>query len=130
VVVGGGLNTPSLNELPSMQLVRTLLFFRVNYAESDGETIRVSTRVTGCVGEKNAQNVAQIYFWGRYYDHNFLRFLPIFGEKIGVFLKTNVMIKILQKNCSILNKPRHFLQIFGENTFKSITSVPGQYYIT
>jgi hypothetical protein len=24
---------------------------------------------------------------GRCYDHNFLRFLPIFGEKIGVFLK-------------------------------------------
>jgi hypothetical protein len=40
---------------------------------------------------------------GRCYDHNFLRFFPIFGEKIGVFLKyqcffgnrlnTNVMIK-------------------------------------
>jgi hypothetical protein len=30
---------------------------------------------------------------GRCYDHNFLRFSPIFGEKIGVFLKkTNVMI--------------------------------------
>jgi hypothetical protein len=25
--------------------------------------------------------------WGRCYDHNFLRFLPIFREKIGVFLK-------------------------------------------
>jgi hypothetical protein len=24
---------------------------------------------------------------GRCYDHNFLRFLPICGEKIGVFLK-------------------------------------------
>jgi hypothetical protein len=24
---------------------------------------------------------------GRCYDHNFLRFLTIFGEKIGVFLK-------------------------------------------
>jgi hypothetical protein len=24
---------------------------------------------------------------GRCYDHNFLRFSPIFGEKIGVFLK-------------------------------------------
>jgi hypothetical protein len=24
---------------------------------------------------------------GQCYDHNFLRFLPIFGEKIGVFLK-------------------------------------------
>jgi hypothetical protein len=26
-------------------------------------------------------------YWGRCYDHNFLRFLTIFGEKIGVFLK-------------------------------------------
>jgi hypothetical protein len=32
---------------------------------------------------------------GRCYDHNFLRFLPIFGEKIGVFSQTNnIMIKI------------------------------------
>jgi hypothetical protein len=31
-------------------------------------------------------------------DHNFLRFLPIFGEKKLVFFsKTNVMIKFLQK---------------------------------
>jgi hypothetical protein len=27
--------------------------------------------------------------WGRCYDHNYLRFLPIFGEKIGVFLKNH-----------------------------------------
>jgi hypothetical protein len=26
-------------------------------------------------------------FWDRCYDHNFLRFLTIFGEKIGVFLE-------------------------------------------
>jgi hypothetical protein len=33
--------------------------------------------------------------WGGCYDHNFLRFGTIFCEKIGVFSKTNVMIKIL-----------------------------------
>jgi hypothetical protein len=33
--------------------------------------------------------------WGRCYDHNFLQFFTIFGEKIGVFSKTNVMIKLL-----------------------------------
>jgi hypothetical protein len=32
--------------------------------------------------------------WDRCYDHNFLRFLPIFGEKMAFFSKTNVMIKI------------------------------------
>jgi hypothetical protein len=30
---------------------------------------------------------------GRCYDHNFLRFLPIFSEIFGSLLKTNVMIK-------------------------------------
>jgi hypothetical protein len=34
---------------------------------------------------------------GRCYDHNFLRFLPIFSEKIAFFSKTNVMIKFLHK---------------------------------
>jgi hypothetical protein len=33
--------------------------------------------------------------WGQCYDHNFLQFLTIFGKQIGVFLKNNVMIKIL-----------------------------------
>jgi hypothetical protein len=32
---------------------------------------------------------------GRCYDHNFLRFLMIFGEKMAFVSKTNVMIKIL-----------------------------------
>jgi hypothetical protein len=31
--------------------------------------------------------LAKVSARGRCYDHNFLRFLPIFGEKIGVFLK-------------------------------------------
>jgi hypothetical protein len=31
---------------------------------------------------------------GRCYDHNFLRFVPIFGEKIGVFLKNQSYDKI------------------------------------
>jgi hypothetical protein len=35
---------------------------------------------------------------GRCYDHNFLRCLPIFGEKMSFFSKTNVMIKFLHKN--------------------------------
>jgi hypothetical protein len=32
--------------------------------------------------------------WGRCYDHNFLRFLPFFGEKIGVFLKNQCYAQI------------------------------------
>jgi hypothetical protein len=29
----------------------------------------------------------RLHFRGQCFDHNFLRFSPIFGEKIGVFLK-------------------------------------------
>jgi hypothetical protein len=72
--------------------------------------------------------------WGRCYDHNFQRFLPIFGEKIGVFLKnqcydhnfqrflpifgkksaffskTNVMITIFAKTSSSLSKKRQYFR--------------------
>jgi hypothetical protein len=44
----------------------------------------------------------------RCYDSNFLLFLSIFGEKIGVFAKTNVKITFLFEQ-----KKR---QIFGDNT--------------
>jgi hypothetical protein len=65
--------------------------------------------------------------WGRCYDHNLMRFLPIFGEKIGVFLKRlEVMIKLSQKSSCSLSKKRHFSPLFCENIFKVITSVPGQ----
>jgi hypothetical protein len=43
--------------------------------------------------------------WGRCYDHNFLRFLTIFGEKIGVFLK---------KQCYDQNSPIFFAEFLGE----------------
>jgi hypothetical protein len=33
--------------------------------------------------------------WGRCYEHNFLRFLPIFGEKIGFFLKKKQILQTL-----------------------------------
>jgi hypothetical protein len=55
---------------------------------------------------------------GRCCDHNFRRFLPIFGEKIGVFLKN-------QKSSSSLSKKgQYFAKYFGDNIFKIITSVP------
>jgi hypothetical protein len=38
---------------------------------------------------------SRLFSWGRFYDHNFLRFSTIFGEKIAFFSKTNVVIKIL-----------------------------------
>jgi hypothetical protein len=70
----------------------------------------------------------------RCYDHNFLRFSTIFGEKIGVFLtifcdfrqfsakklaffsKTDVMITIFAKTSSSLSKNANFFaKFFGEN---------------
>jgi hypothetical protein len=51
--------------------------------------------------------------WGRCYDHNFLRVLPIFGEKVGVFLKkNNVMIKILHNLALFGVEKRQFFAIF------------------
>jgi hypothetical protein len=35
---------------------------------------------------------------GRCYDHNFRRFLPIFGKKLAFFSKTNVMIDFFQNS--------------------------------
>jgi hypothetical protein len=61
---------------------------------------------------------------GRCYDHNFLRFFPIFGEKIGIFSKTNVMITILHNLALFGVKNAIFTEFFGENILKIITSVP------
>jgi hypothetical protein len=44
--------------------------------------------------------------WGRCYDHNFLRFLPIFGEKIGVFSKNQCCDQLFSK--FVLSQKRQF----------------------
>jgi hypothetical protein len=52
------------------------------------------------------------------YDHNFLRFLTIICENIGVFSNTNVMINFLQKLVVVRAKNANISEkIFGENTF-------------
>jgi hypothetical protein len=58
-------------------------------------------------------NVWEFFYkliWGRCYDHNFLRFLPIFGEKNGVFLKNQCYDNIFAKNSSSLSKKRRFFR--------------------
>jgi hypothetical protein len=53
--------------------------------------------------------------------------LPIFGEKNGVFSKTNVMIKILHILALFRVKNSNFFAIFfGENILKTITLFPGR----
>jgi hypothetical protein len=53
---------------------------------------------------------------GRCYDHNFLRFFPIFSEKFGVFLKNHVMIKIVHNLALFCVKNANFFaKFFGEN---------------
>jgi hypothetical protein len=62
---------------------------------------------------------------GRCYDHNFLRFLTIFGETIGVFLKNQCYDQNFAKFSFVLSQKRQFFtEFFGENIFKIITSVP------
>jgi hypothetical protein len=58
-----------------------------------------------CAGAWAAISVTRV----RCYDHNFLRFLPIFGEKMAFFSKTDVMINFFAKNANI------FAKFFGEN---------------
>jgi hypothetical protein len=55
-----------------------------------------------------------------YPDHNFLRFLPIFGKKMAFFSKTNVMITIFSKTSSSLSKKRQYFRwIFRRKYFKN-----------
>jgi hypothetical protein len=54
---------------------------------------------------------------------------PIFGEKIGVFLNTNVMINFFQNLALFWVKNAvFFAEFFGENIFLIITSVPGNHF--
>jgi hypothetical protein len=55
---------------------------------------------------------------GRCYGHNFLRFLPIFGEKIAFFSKLKVMIKFLQKLTVWAKNINIFAKFFGGNILK------------
>jgi hypothetical protein len=64
---------------------------------------------------------------GRCYDHNFLQFLPIFGKKIGIFLKNQCYEQKFAYFSFVLSQKRQFFFaiFFGENILKIITSVPG-----
>jgi hypothetical protein len=56
----------------------------------------------------------------RCYDHNFLRLLTIFGEKIGVFLKNKCYDQIFSKFSFILSKKRQlFRRNFRRKYFKN-----------
>jgi hypothetical protein len=58
---------------------------------------------------------------GRCYDHNFLRFLSIFGEKIGVFLKN----QCYDQNFAYLSqKSQLFRWLFRRKYFKNHNIVP------
>jgi hypothetical protein len=58
--------------------------------------------------------------WGRCYDPNFMRFLQIFDEKIGVFLKNQCYDQIFTKsNRSLSKKRHHFRQIFRRKYFEN-----------
>jgi hypothetical protein len=57
---------------------------------------------------------------GRCYDHNFLQFFPIFGEKIGGFLKYQCYDQLFSKFCFVLSQKRQiFRQIFWRKYFKN-----------
>jgi hypothetical protein len=47
---------------------------------------------------------------GRCYDHNFLRFVPFFGDKMTFFSKTNVTITIFVKTSFVLSQKRQYFR--------------------
>jgi hypothetical protein len=58
--------------------------------------------------------------WGRCYDHNFRRFLTIFGEKIGVFLKNQCYDQNFAYFSFVLSQKRQcFRRIFRRKYFKN-----------
>jgi hypothetical protein len=58
--------------------------------------------------------------WGRCHDFKFLRFSPIFGEKIGVFLKHQCYDQIFAKLSSVLSQKRQYCcQIFWRKYLKN-----------
>jgi hypothetical protein len=54
---------------------------------------------------------------GRCYDHDFLRFFPIFGEKIGVFLENQCYDQFFFQNLALfwVKNAHFFAKFFGEN---------------
>jgi hypothetical protein len=61
---------------------------------------------------------------GRCFDHNFLRFLPIFGEKIGFFLQNQCYDQIFAKTSRSWEKTPIFRHIFCVNILRILTSGP------
>jgi hypothetical protein len=58
------------------------------------------------------QNLTHGATWGRCYDHNFLRFLTIFGEKIGVFSKIQCYDKKFAYFSLVLSQKCQFFRNF------------------
>jgi hypothetical protein len=57
--------------------------------------------------------------WDRCYDHNFLRFLPIFYEKIGFFHRKQCYDNFFKKtSCSLSKKTPIFLLNVSAKMFK------------
>jgi hypothetical protein len=54
---------------------------------------------------------------GRCYDHNFLRFLPIFCEKMAFFSRTTVKINFCKNYYYFDQKTPNFRQIFQRKYF-------------
>jgi hypothetical protein len=57
--------------------------------------------------------------WGRCYDHKFLRFFPIFGEKNWRFSKIPMLWSNIFQNLALfwVKNANFFAKFFGENTY-------------
>jgi hypothetical protein len=73
----------------------------------DAGVARLLGRVQALV---KAQAAEQTVARGRCYDHNFLRFFPIFSEKIGVLLKYQCYDQLFSKFSFVLSQKRQFFR--------------------
>jgi hypothetical protein len=73
-----------------------------------------------CVPKLWPNMIHKIDSRGRCCDHNLLRFLTIFGEKIGVFLKNQCYDKKFAQFSIVFSQKRQFFPPnFSAKTFKS-----------
>jgi hypothetical protein len=82
----------------------------LSHSGSPTTSISASSCVLPSFWVKMTRTSVFLPIWGRCYDHNFLWFFPIFGEKIGVFLKNQCYDDIFSKFGFVLSRKRQFFR--------------------
>jgi hypothetical protein len=95
--------------------------YSVNWIAEQGQPEIVNGSSGKTINENTSRLSKRSRQWigGRCYDHNFLRFLPIFDEKMAFFSKSNVMIKNWHNIALFVVKNANFVAFFWRKYFKN-----------